>query len=106
MKERIPTVKEPDNITPPQPQAQVTQLPQPMEADQQKLQRLSVKFNARAIMDQEVGEALSEYINASNQVKTQLKAKITELEKKLEEIGKKPKPKADNVGVNPLEGKS
>ena len=90
MKERIPTVKEPDNIAPSQPQPQAPL--QPMEIDQQKLQRLSVKFNARAVMDQEVGEALSDYINASNQLKTQLKAKIAELEKKLsEKLAKVPK---------------
>jgi len=42
------------------------QTPQtPEQIMQNKLQKLSVKFNAAMTLNQEIGEAVSDYINAS-----------------------------------------
>ena len=66
------------------------QTPQtPEQIMQNKLQKLSVKFNAAMTLNQEIGEAVSDYINASNNVKADLRKQIADLQKSIAE--KKPK---------------
>jgi len=52
------------------------------------LNKLSVKFNAKNMLDQEVGEAISEYINITNQVIADLRKKVADLETEVKLHGK------------------
>jgi hypothetical protein len=58
------------------PQAQV----QPPVEVQKVLNKVSVKYNAKSMLDSEVGEAMTEYINMTVMLINQLKAKVAELE--------------------------
>jgi hypothetical protein len=70
-------------------QAQLQRQAIPEEVEAQKLQRLTIKFNAAMTLNQEIGEAVSDYINASNNVKADLRKQIADLQKSIAE--KKPK---------------
>ena len=50
---------------------------------QKSLNKVSVKYNAKTMLDQEVGEAMTEYINTTVQLINSLKSKIAELEAKV-----------------------
>lgn len=50
---------------------------------QKTLNKVSVKYNAKTMLDQEVGEAMTEYINTTVQLINSLKSKIAELEAKV-----------------------
>jgi len=50
-----------------------------------KLNKVAVKFNARAMLDQEASEAISDFINTSRQVIAELKKKLAETEAALAE---------------------
>jgi Rod binding domain-containing protein len=54
-----------------------------------KLNRMSVKFNAKSMLDQEFGEALSDYIGTANQLIAQLKAELAKLQEEQKPKGKK-----------------
>ncbi len=63
--------------------SQVPQAFQPPVELQKVLNKLSVKYNAKSMLDQETGEAMTEFINVSVQIINQLKAKVAELEAKV-----------------------
>lgn len=71
----------------------IQSIPQPPQQDPlaKPMNKLSMKFNMKTMFDQEVGEALTEYINTANQVIATLKTKVTELEEKLPKEEKKVK---------------
>ena len=65
---------------------------QPPVEVQKILNKVSVKYNAKSMLDQEVGEAMTEYINTTVQLINGLKAKIAELEAKVLPKEEKSKP--------------
>ena len=73
-----------------EPQVPVAPMQPPAEV-QKVLNKVSVKYNAKSMLDQEVGEAMTEYISTTVQLITQLKAKVAELEALV------PKPKEDKA---------
>lgn len=64
------------------PLPQATQ-PTPADIETQKLNRLSIKFNAAMTLNQEIGEAVSEFINAENAVINELKRENADLKAKI-----------------------
>ena len=62
---------------------------QPPTEVQKVLNKVSVKYNAKTMLDQEVAEAMTDYINTTVQLIAGLKAKVAELEAQL-----KPKEKS------------
>jgi len=50
---------------------------------QKTLNKVSVKFNVKSMLDQETGEAMSDFINVAVQTVSALKAKVAELEKEI-----------------------
>ena len=56
----------------------------------QKLNRLSIKFNAKTMLEQEFGEALTEYVNVANQVITELKIQLAKAQEESKHKVKKP----------------
>ena len=76
-----------------EPQAPIQQMVnQPPVEVQKILNKVSVKYNAKSMLDQEVGEAMTEYINTTVQLINGLKAKIAELEAKVLPKEEKSKP--------------
>jgi len=76
-----------------QPNKQTEPLPQQPQADpiQVKLNRMSVKFNAKQMLEQEFGESLSDFINTATQLIGELSAQVAKLE--AEQKAKEPKTK-------------
>ena len=70
--------------------------PQPMQPNDplmQKLNKLSVKFNAKQMLEQEASEAINEYVNLAQQTIMALRKELEEVKAKLpkEEPSKKVK---------------
>lgn len=55
----------------------------------QKMNKITVKYNAKQMLEQEFGESLSEYINTANAIITELKKKLADAEASL--VNSKPK---------------
>ena len=68
---------------------QVQPVQVPMDpAIQQKLNRLSVKYNAKRMLEDEFGESLTDFINTANQVIATLSSEIAKY-KEEEKVKKK-----------------
>jgi hypothetical protein len=67
-------------VSKPVKQVQPQAMPQPVQDPlQQKLNRLSVKFSAKTMLEQEFGESLSDFINTANQVIAGLQAQLAKV---------------------------
>lgn len=58
---------------------------------EQKLNRLSVKFNAKTMLEQEFGESLSDFINTANQIIGELRVELAKAQEANKPVEKKAK---------------
>ena len=69
--------------------AQISPQPQVMQQNDplvQKLNKLSVKFNAKQMLEQEASEAINEYVNLAQQTIMALRKELEEVKAKLPKV--------------------